>query len=69
LTYSWVDVENLDFQDDSAYAKTDRAIINLLWSPVTRVDVGAEFLWGQRENKDGTDGTARQLQIGAKYRF
>jgi hypothetical protein len=41
----------------------------LLWSPVTRVDVGAEFLWGQRANKDGTDGTARQLQIGAKYRF
>jgi len=69
LTYSWVDVENLDFQDDSAYARTDRAIINLLWSPVTRVDVGAEFLWGQRENKDGADGTARQLQIGAKYRF
>ena len=69
LTYSWVDVENLDFQDASAYAKTDRAIINLLWSPVTRVDVGAEFLWGQRENKDSTDGTARQLQIGAKYRF
>jgi hypothetical protein len=69
LTYSWVDVENLDFQDDSAYARTDRAIINLLWSPVTRVDVGAEFLWGQRENKDGADGTARQIQIGAKYRF
>jgi len=69
LTYSWVDVENFDFQDDSAYARTDRAIINLLWSPVTRVDVGAEFLWGQRENKDGTDGTARQIQIGAKYRF
>lgn len=69
LTYSWVDVENLDFQDDLAYATTDRAIINLLWSPVTRVDVGAEFLWGQRENKDGSDGTARQLQIGAKYRF
>lgn len=69
LTYSWVDVDNLDFQDGSAYTKTDRAIINLLWSPVTRVDVGAELLWGQRENFDGNDGTARQLQIGAKYRF
>ncbi|MEE8575952.1 MAG: DcaP family trimeric outer membrane transporter [candidate division Zixibacteria bacterium] len=69
LTYSWVDVDNLDFQDGSAYTKTDRAIINLLWSPVTRVDVGAELLWGQRENFDGNDGTARQIQIGAKYRF
>jgi len=69
LTYSWVDVDNLDFQDDSAYAKTDRAIINLLWSPVSRVDVGGELLWGKRENKDGTSATARQIQFGAKYRF
>ena len=69
LTYSWVDVENLDFQDASAYSRTDRAIINLLWSPVSRVDVGGELLWGLRENLDGTDGTARQIQLGAKYRF
>ena len=69
LTYSWVDVDNLNFQDDSAYARTDRAIINLLWSPVSRVDVGGELLWGRRENKDGISGTARQIQFGAKYRF
>ncbi len=69
LTYGWVDVDNLDFQDDPAYARTDRAIINLLWSPVTRIDVGGELLWGRRENKDGTSATARQIQFGAKYRF
>jgi len=48
MTYSWVDVDNLDFQDDSDYANTDRAIINLLWSPVTRIDVGGVLLWGGR---------------------
>ena len=64
-----VSVDNLDFQDDSAYARTDRAIINLLWMPVTHVDVGGELLWGRRENKDGASGTARQIQIGAKYQF
>jgi hypothetical protein len=69
MTYSWVDVENLSFQDPSAYAKTDRAIINLLWSPVERVDVGGELLWGQRENLDRSSATARQIQLGAKYRF
>jgi hypothetical protein len=69
LTYSWVDVDNLDFQDDSAYARTDRAIINLLWSPVSRVDVGGELIWGQRENKNGNNATARQIQFAAKYRF
>jgi hypothetical protein len=69
LTYSWVDVENLSFQDPSAYAKTDRAIINLLWSPVERIDVGGELLWGQRKNLDRRSATARQIQLGAKYRF
>ena len=69
VTYGWVDVDNLDFQDDSDYANTDRAIINLLWSPVTRIDVGGELLWGRRENKDGASATARQIQFGAKYRF
>jgi len=69
LTYSWVDVENMAFQIDSDYARTDRAIINLLWSPVSRVDVGGELLWGKRENRDGTSATARQIQFGVKYRF
>lgn len=69
VTYGWVDVDNLDFQDDSDYANTDRAIINLMWSPVTRIDVGGELLWGRRENKDGASATARQIQFGAKYRF
>jgi hypothetical protein len=69
VTYGWVDVDNLDFQSDSDYANTDRAIINLMWSPVTRIDVGGELLWGRRENKDGASATARQIQFGAKYRF
>ncbi len=68
-TYSWVDVDNLDFQNDSDYARTDRAIVNLLWSPVPRIDIGAEFLWGRRENNDGAKGIARQFQFGGKYRF
>ena len=69
ITYSWVDVDNLSFQEDSDYAHTDRAIVNLMWSPVPRIDIGAELLWGQRENKDGNNGTARQFQFAAKYRF
>ncbi len=64
-----VSVDNLDFQDDSDYASTDRAIIIFMWPPVTRIDVGGELLWGRRENKDGTSATARQIQFGAKYRF
>ena len=69
MTYSWVDVDNLDFQSNSDYANTDRVIINLLWSPVDPIDVGGELLWGRRENKDGASATARQIQFSARYRF
>lgn len=69
LTLSWVDVDNLDYQDDSAYKETRRAALNLIYSPVPRVDLGAELLWGKREDKNNESATARQLQISGKYRF
>ena len=69
LTLSWVDVDNLDFQDDSAYNETRRAALNLILTPVPRVDIGAEVLWGKRENKNSESATSRQIQISAKYRF
>jgi len=69
LTLSWVDVDNLDFQDDSAYNETRRAALNLILTPVPRVDIGAEVLWGKRENKNSDSATSRQIQISAKYRF
>jgi hypothetical protein len=31
--------------------------------------LGGEFLWGKRENIDGSSGEATQLQLAAKYRF
>ena len=46
-------------QAGDAYRRTDRLILNLVWSPIPSVDMGAELLWGQRENKDGSTGTAQ----------
>lgn len=69
LILSWVNVDNLDFQDDSAYNETQRAALNLIFSPVPRVDLGAEVLWGERKNKNDESATARQIQLSAKYRF
>jgi hypothetical protein len=42
---------------------------NLIWSPVKQMDIGGEFLWGQRENKNGAVGTARRIQFSTKYLF
>ena len=69
FNYSYVDVDNEDFQDDAAYHKTRRAIANIIWSPTARVDFGAEFLYGYRENKDSDSANAAQLQLSGTYRY
>ncbi len=69
FVYSKVYVDNLDIQPDGAYKTTDRVTGNLLFSPVPRVDLGLELLWGQRENKDGQNGKAKQIQFAWIYRY
>jgi hypothetical protein len=66
---SFVDVDNPDFQPGDAYRRTQRISSNLIWSPVPRVDVGGELLWGKREDKDGSTGDASQFQLSVRYRF
>jgi hypothetical protein len=66
---SRVDIRNFDYQAAEAYNNTWRATGNLIWSPVARVDIGAEALWGQRKNHDGQTGDAVQFQFSAKYRY
>lgn len=68
-TWGTVYVDNLEVQSDDAFHRTDRASFNLSWSPIPRIDVVGEFLWGRRINKDGGRGEARQLQIGTTFRF
>ena len=69
ITFGWVYLNNPGFVDGSFYQQTRRASANFLWSPMHRVDLGAEFLWGERENEDGSSGTATQLQFVGKYYF
>jgi hypothetical protein len=33
------------------------------------MDIGGEYLWGQRDNKNGDVGTARRIQFSTKYLF
>ncbi|MDC0362879.1 DcaP family trimeric outer membrane transporter [Halioglobus sp.] len=69
FTFGAVEVDNPDFVDSEAYKRTLRFSANLLWSPIPRIDLGGEYLWGQRENQDDEEGTATQFQIMARYRF
>ena len=69
IVYSWVSMTNHSFQPGDDLERTTRATINWLWSPIPRVDLGAEFLWGRRQDRNGNEGIAKQFQVATTYRF
>jgi outer membrane DcaP-like protein len=69
ITFGFVDLNNPAFVEGDAYKRTYRFSTNLIWSPIPRIDLGGEYLWGRRENKDGEHGDASQFQFAVKYRF
>jgi len=69
LVYSYVYVDNFDFQEDGAYKATQRTSANFIFSPISAIDLGLEMLWGARRNKDESLGTAFQWQMIATFRF
>lgn len=69
FTFGMVDVNNPGFVESDSYKRTLRLSSNLIWTPIPRIDIGGEYLWGRRENKDGERGDATQLQFAVKYRF
>ena len=69
VTLGYVEVDNPDFVAGDAYKKTIRASANIFWTPTPRIDIGVEYLWGRRENENGDEGDATQVQAAARYRF
>jgi len=65
----WVWVNVLENQPNDALKYTRRFSLNLAWSPISRLDLVAEFLTGTRVNKDLQAGTATQIQLGSRFRF
>jgi hypothetical protein len=69
LIWSRVGIDNEDFQPGDAYRQTDRFTFNLIFSPIPRIDIGAEYITGRREDKDGESGRANQFQFVSVFRF
>jgi len=69
LIWSFVSVDNLEFQPGDAYRKTSRYSINLVLSPTPRIDCGIEYIWGKRQNFDGLSASADQIQFVGIFRF
>ena len=69
LVIGYTQVDNFDFQTDDAYRRTKRVSLNLLWSPLSSIDIGVEYLWGERMNKNGERGNANQFQLVGTFFF
>jgi hypothetical protein len=69
IGYSVHSQSTTDGQLGNAFEKGSYASANLLYYPVKNVTTGAELLWGERENKDGTSGDDTRVQFSAKYTF
>jgi hypothetical protein len=52
-----------------AYHRGKYFSVNLLYSPVRYLLMGIEFLWGEREDKDGSTGDDSRVQVSFKYNF
>ena len=42
---------------------------NLIYSPMPKLDIGAELIWGNREVESGADGDLRRIHTTVKYSF
>ena len=68
--YGYVNVDNIYSTGvPDGYNNTSRFSANFIWSPIARIDLGAEFLMGSRSNQNGDTGKAKQVQLSAKYRY
>jgi hypothetical protein len=70
LGYSIVNIQNSNAQRADAFHTGHYASGNLLYSPVERVTIGGEFIWGRRDNfRDGFSSNDYRMQFAFKYNF
>jgi len=69
VMWSFVGVKNYDFQAGNTYEHTNRLSINAVISPSNRIDMGVEYIYGTRSNKDSQSGFANQFQLVGRFQF
>ena len=62
-------IENTSGQMDNSLHMTNYTAANLIWHFTPKAFVGVEYLYGEREDKDGSEGYANRLQFSVKYVF
>jgi hypothetical protein len=69
FSYSNMDVDVPAALPGSTFSQGHYATANLIWLPFERMGVGAEFLYGERQNQNQESGKAYRIQTGMQYKF
>lgn len=69
LTYGISRAEQPGFVNRLLTRQVQSLHANLLWSPVSQVVLGVEYIYATRELLDGRDGDLQRVQISARYNF
>ncbi len=68
-TYGYVRLWNNAGQPADTYKRTTYVSANIIWSPWRPVDMGFEYLYGERQTKSAGDGRNSRLQFSVKFNF
>jgi hypothetical protein len=65
----WLVKTNLEGLPSNELKESIYTVANFIYRPFNRMDVGIEYYWGKRTNKNGQSGLANRLLIAANYVF
>ena len=69
VVYGFLKADNRDVQSADSFKSSQYASGNFIWMPDERWLLGIEGLWGEREDKDGADGTDFRTQFTTRFSF
>jgi hypothetical protein len=69
ITYSSVYVKNDDGQPGTTYTSAQYLAASLWFIPIRNMSIGAEYVWGERENLDGRGGRANRVNALFQFNF
>ena len=69
LVGGWVEKSKLEELSADEFKQSIYTAANLIFRPFNRMDVGVEYYWGQRTNRDDQFGYSNRLLVGVNYVF
>ena len=69
FTVSHVSSDNDDEMGNDVMKSASSAHANLIYSPISNLDLGGEVIWGDKEMENGSNGELHRLQFTAKLGF